>query len=65
MIIKQLVDEDFVNYNKPSMFIAFPSCTFKCEKECGQKMCQNSSLTQSPNIEIGIKTIVNRYNPNY
>ena len=37
MRIKFLVDEDFVNYKKPSMFIGFPSCTWKCEKECGQK----------------------------
>ena len=61
MIIKRLVDEDFVNYKKPSMFIAFPSCTFKCEKECGQKMCQNSSLVQSPNKTVGVKTILNHY----
>ena len=40
MRIKFLVDEDFVNYKKPSMFIGFPNCTWKCEKECGQKMCQ-------------------------
>jgi organic radical activating enzyme len=61
MIIKQLIDEDFVNYKKPSMFIAFPSCTFKCEKECGQKMCQNSDLMQSPNIEITTSDLVYRY----
>lgn len=59
--VKDIKYEDFVNYKKPSMFIAFPSCTFKCERECGQKMCQNSSLMQSPNREIGIKTIINRY----
>ena len=61
MIIKQLVDEDFVNYKKPSMFIAFPSCTFKCEKECGQKMCQNSTLATSPSIDIPIHSIIERY----
>jgi len=64
MIIKQLVDEDFVNYKKPSMFIAFPSCTFKCEKECGQKMCQNSSLVKSPNINISINSLIERYMSN-
>ena len=64
MIIKQLVDEDFVNYKKPSMFVAFPSCTFKCEKECGQKMCQNSELALSPNIEISYTEIVKRYMAN-
>lgn len=61
LIIKQLLDEDFVNYKKPSIFIGFPTCTWKCEKECGKKMCQNSSLAHSPNIEIAYKDIVNRY----
>lgn len=61
MIVKKIVDEDFVNYKKPSMFIAFPSCTFKCERECGKKMCQNSELAQAPNIEIELQTIVERY----
>lgn len=61
MIIKELKDEDFVNYKKPSMFIAFPSCTFKCEKECGQKMCQNSALAKSPNIFITESKLCARY----
>lgn len=64
MRIKFLVDEDFVNYKKPSMFIGFPSCTWKCEKECGQKMCQNKELALSPDIEISYKTIVDRYMEN-
>ena len=59
--IKQLLDEDFVNYKKPSMFIGFPSCTWKCEKECGQKMCQNKELALSPDIEVSYETIVSRY----
>ena len=53
--------EDFTNYKKPSMYIAFPSCTFKCERECGQKICQNSSLVQSTTLEVGVKSIVNKY----
>lgn len=61
MIIKQLLDEDFVNYKKPSMFIGFPSCTFKCEKECGEHCCQNSALAQSPDIDIPIDTLIGRY----
>lgn len=61
MIIKQLVDEDFVNYKKPSMFIGFPKCSWKCEKECGQKVCQNSALSQAQNIEIDAKTLMDRY----
>ncbi len=61
MIIKQLLDEDFVNYKKPSMFIGFPSCSWKCDRECGMQVCQNSALASSPIKNIGFKTIVNRY----
>ena len=61
MIIKELRDEDFVNYKKPSMFIAFPSCTFKCERDCGKKMCQNSELAKAPDIEISTPDLVDRY----
>ena len=59
--IKGIRMEDFTNYKKPSMYIAFPSCTFKCERECGRKMCQNSSLVQAPTLEVNIKSIVNKY----
>jgi len=59
--VKKIIYEDFNDYKFPSMFIAFPSCTFKCEKECSQQICQNNELVNSPNIEIDIKTIVNRY----
>lgn len=61
MNIKQLLDEDFVNYKKPSMFIGFPLCSWKCELECGEKVCQNSTLATSPNIEIDVDVICNRY----
>lgn len=61
MNIKELVDEDFINYKKPSMFIGFPTCSFKCEKECGEHCCQNSALAQAPNIEVTIESVVNRY----
>lgn len=62
--IKQLLDEDFVNYKKPSMFIGFPNCTWKCEKDCGEKMCQNKELALSPDIEISCQKIVDRYMQN-
>lgn len=61
MIIKQLIDEDFVNYKKPSMFIAFPKCTWKCEKECGLRVCQNSALASEIDIDIDIDFIIRRY----
>lgn len=61
MIIRQLIDEDFVNYKKPSMFIGFPYCSWKCDKECGMQVCQNSALATAISKNIGVKTIVNRY----
>lgn len=61
MIIKQLIDEDFVNYKKPSMFIGFPSCDWKCEKECGQRVCQNSTLATSPSFNIHTEDVIQRY----
>ena len=63
MIIKGIKEEDFLQYKKPSMLVAFPSCTFKCEKECPtcKGMCQNSALVKSPDIEISPKAIVDRY----
>lgn len=64
MIVKQLVDEDFVNYKYPAMFIGFPSCTWKCERECGERCCQNSALAQSPSINISIDSLIDRYMKN-
>ena len=61
MKVKGIIDEDFVNYKKPAMYIAFPNCNFKCDIECGQAVCQNSSLVDSPEIEIRCEEVVKRY----
>lgn len=61
MKVKQIVDEDFVNYRKPSMFIITPSCSFKCDKENGTKLCQNSHLINEPDIEISASDLVHRF----
>ena len=61
MIIKGLIDEDFVNYKEPSMFIAFPNCTFKCEKDCGKRVCQNGTLTSAQSITVNEHDIIERY----
>ena len=61
MIIKGLIDEDFINYKKPAMVIEFPYCSFKCDKECGQPVCQNSPLVNEPNIEISYDDLLTRY----
>lgn len=61
MRIKQLVEEDFVNYRKPAMFVGFPTCSFKCEKECGIKCCQNSELAKAATYEIDTDKLISRY----
>lgn len=61
MLIKGLVDEDFLQYKKSAMFIIFPYCSLKCDKENNSHLCQNSSLLKSQNIEISIDSLVSRY----
>lgn len=61
MKLKGITFEDSINYKKISMVIAFPYCTFKCNKE----LCQNSHLALSPNIEVSIQSIVQRYLNNH
>ena len=61
MFVKGIIDEDFVNYKKPSMVIEMPHCDFKCDKECGQIICQNRLLVFEPNIEIPYEKIIERY----
>lgn len=57
MKVKGVIDEDFVNYKQCSMFIAFPTCKWKC----GRGLCQNSSLALSPDIEIDPLVLVDRF----
>lgn len=61
MLVKTIIDTDLINYKIPGMLIGFPACTFKCDKECGKKVCQNSKLSLEPNIAITINNIINRY----
>ena len=61
MLIKSFKDEDFVNYKKPSMFIIMPHCSFKCDKENGCLMCQNSSMVHEPTHDVSTGALVKRY----
>ena len=64
MKIKGLVDEDFVNYKLPSMFIITSQCSFKCDAECGKAVCQNLPLATAPIIEIPNMELIQRYMSN-
>ena len=64
MLIKSFKDEDFVNYKKPSMFIITPTCSFKCDKENGCLMCQNSDLVHEPTHNVSTGALIKRYYEN-
>ena len=66
MKIRNLMDEDIVNYKKTSMFIATCYCDFKCCTELGLDICicQNSPIAQSKVIDMSNEKIVKRYMKN-
>ena len=61
MKIRGIVYEDFAQYKKPSMFLICPYCSFKCDKENNNQICQNSSLVKVPIIEVNNTTLIQRY----
>ena len=61
MEIKGIIHEDFVNYKVCSMTIAMPYCTFKCDKEWGSNVCQNSKLAKDPTLDIPAAKIIDQY----
>lgn len=61
MHVKGVETEWFQDYKYPSMLIAFPKCSFKCDKECGRRVCQNSTLVSAPTQEIRTGDIVWEY----
>ncbi len=61
MLVKTIIETDFINYKVPSMYIAFPYCDFKCDRENGNQYCHNWKLSQQPNIKISIDRILALY----
>lgn len=61
MQLNGLTDEDFVNYKKPSMFLAFPRCSFKCEVDAKCHCCQNSGIASAADISVDADKITDRY----
>lgn len=61
--VKSIVDENFQDYKKSSMFIAFPKCDFKCFRELGldPSGCQNFETLKLKNLKISIKSVFERY----
>ena len=61
MMLKGITDEDFVNYKVPSMFISTATCSFKCDKEAGSCICQNSELAKLDTIYTNDDYLIKRY----
>lgn len=63
MIIKDIKEEDFVNYKKPSMFIAMGRCNYKCcvDAQVDNSVCQNHALHSEPDIQVDEHELVQRY----
>lgn len=63
MIVKTIVDEDFVNYKVPSMYIGTAYCNGKCCQEAGipLSVCQNDAWRGSATIAMDDDNIIQRY----
>lgn len=61
--VKSIVDENFQDYKKSSMFISFPKCDFKCFRDLGlpPSGCQNFNIINMKDIKIKISYIFQRY----
>lgn len=63
MLVKDIVDENYQDYKKPSMFISSALCDWKCCIEGGhdKSICQNSNVSLQKTIDISDDKIVERY----
>ena len=63
MIVKDIKDEDFINYKKPSMFISTAKCDWKCciEQHLPIETCQNSEVAKMKNVNCPDSHIISRY----
>ena len=61
MKLRGLVEEDFIQYKKPSMFLITPYCDFKCCIENGNNICQNMDVIKAPIIDVDNDELIKRY----
>ena len=64
MKLKGIIDYDCVNYKDACMTLMFPYCSFKCDRENGCNVCQNSSLVEAKTLDISMEYIVKIFNDN-
>ncbi len=63
MIVRTIVDEDFVQYKEPCMYIATAFCNGKCCKEAGipLSVCLNDAWRSTATIAMVDEGIIERY----
>jgi len=61
MKLKKIIDEDFINYKKPSMTLFTAYCSFKCCFGCKKIFCQNLPIIKDKTIDVPNDEIVKRY----
>ena len=64
MEIIGISDINFTDYKLPSLYIATPHCSFKCEKDCGRAICQNSPLAKCDKMFVTVDKLVELYQAN-
>ena len=62
--VKGVIWEDLVNYKKIGTTLMFPKCSFKCDKECGEQVCQNWELAAAPSQTVHINGFMRLYKSN-
>ena len=66
MKLKGIIEEDFIQYKKPSMFLISCFCDWKCCTEIGLdiSVCQNEPMAQTPIHNITDGMIYEKYRSN-
>ena len=61
MKVVNLIEESFTEYKRAHMLVGFPFCTFKCDRENGNQVCQNWELSKAKTVDVDPEDIVARY----
>ena len=61
MKLKGIEYEDFLQYKYPSMYLIMPNCTFKCDRDAGCVVCQNSHLAKAKILDVDMFQMINAY----
>lgn len=64
MKLINLIEEDFVNYKRPGIFLGFPYCSGKCNPKDDLPICQNQHLHTAKLIDISVPEILHRFETN-